>query len=249
VLTAAGRGAARVREADVVRVWLIRHGQSESNAGLPSTDWRRIPLTDLGQRQAEHVAGVFAVPPRLIVSSPYLRARQTAQPTISRYPGAACEEWPVQEFSYLRPLDGQATTSHQRAPEVQAYWERADPRFSEPGAESFDGLLGRVTSFTERLSREEAGPVAVFTHGIFMRAVAWALLTGVGGPGGDSPTSDDMRRFRRFTSLYPVPNAGVLELRYYPGESAPALTGGTTFHLPASLAPQDPDERRSVSLT
>ena len=44
----------------MVRVWLIRHGQSESNAGLPSTDWRAIPLTTLGRRQAEHVAGVFA---------------------------------------------------------------------------------------------------------------------------------------------------------------------------------------------
>jgi probable phosphoglycerate mutase len=92
----------------VVRVWLIRHGQSESNAGLPSADWRRIPLTELGYRQAEHVAGVFADPPRFIVTSPYLRARQTAQPTIERYPGAPGEEWAVQEFSYLRPL-GRAT--------------------------------------------------------------------------------------------------------------------------------------------
>jgi probable phosphoglycerate mutase len=76
----------------VVRVWLIRHGQSESNAGLPSTDWRAIPLTALGRRQAEHVARVFADPPQFIVTSPYLRARQTAQPTIERYPAAAWEE-------------------------------------------------------------------------------------------------------------------------------------------------------------
>ena len=85
----------------MVRVWLIRHGQSESNAGLPSADWRGIPLTELGHQQAERIAEVFADPPKLIVSSPYLRAQQTAQPTIARYPGAACEEWPVQEFSYL----------------------------------------------------------------------------------------------------------------------------------------------------
>jgi len=77
-----------------------------------------------------------------------------------------------------------------------------------------------------------------------MRAVAWYLLTGVADPG-----PEDMHRFRRFSSLYPVPNGGVLELRYYPGESVPSLIGGTTLHLPASMAPQDPDERRSVSLT
>ena len=232
----------------MVRVWLVRHGQSESNAGLPSSDWRGIPLTGFGHRQAERIAGVFGDPPKLIVRSPYLRAQQTAQPTIAAYPAAACEEWPVQEFSYLRPLGGQATTSHERAPEVRAYWERADPQHAEPGAESFAGLLGRVTSFLARLGAQQAGPVAVFTHGIFMRAVAWHLLTGVPAAGA-GPGPEDMRRFRQFASLYPVPNGGVLELRYYPGESAPALTGGTTLHLPARLAPQDPDERRSVSLT
>jgi len=227
----------------VVRVWLIRHGQSESNAGLLSSDWRQIPLTGLGHRQAEHVAVVFADPPQLIVTSPYLRARQTAQPSIDRYPGAAVEEWPVQEFSYLGP-PGRPTTSHERDPEVRAYWERADPELTEPGAESFADLIGRVTSFTDRLGSRGTGPVVVFTHGIFMRAVAWFLLTGVAVPG-----PEDMRRFRAFTSLYPVPNCGVMELRYYPGESAPSLTGGSTLHLPASLAPQDPDEKRSVSLT
>ena len=228
----------------MVRVWLIRHGQSESNAGLPSTDWRGIPLTALGRRQAEHVAGVFADPPQLIVTSPYLRARQTAQPAIERYPGTAWEEWPVQEFSYLRALDGRATTSREREPEVRAYWERSDPRHAEPGAESFAGLIGRVTAFLGRLGTRDTGPVAVFTHGIFMRAVAWFLLTGVA-----APWPEDMSRFRAFTRLYPVPNCGVLELRYYPGESAPSLAGGSTLHLPASLAPQDPDEKRSVSLT
>jgi probable phosphoglycerate mutase len=234
---------ATYEEADVVRVWLIRHGQSESNAGLPSTDWRGIPLTELGRGQAQHVAGVFADPPQLVVTSPYVRARQTAQPTIDRYPGAAVEEWPVQEFSYLRPL-GRATTSREREPEVRTYWERADPRLTEPGAESFAGLLSRVTSFLDRLGERDTGPVVVFTHGIFMRAVAWFLLTGVADPG-----PEDMRRFRTFTSLYPVPNCGVMELRYYPDESAPALMGGSTLHLPARLAPVDPDERRSVSLT
>lgn len=227
----------------MVRVWLIRHGQSESNAGLPSTDWAAIPLTELGRQQADQVAGAFTDPPQLIVTSPYLRARQTAQPTIGRYPGAAVGEWPVQEFSYLAPL-GRATTSHEREPEVRAYWERADPQLTEPGAESFAGLLGRVTGFLGRLGGQHTGPVAVFSHGIFMRAVAWSLLTGV-----TEPTPADMRQFRAFTSLYPVPNCGVMELRYYPGETAPSLMGGGTLHLPASLAPQDPDEKRTVSLT
>ena len=227
----------------MVRVWLIRHGQSESNAGLPSADWRGIPLTELGHQQAERIAEVFADPPKLIVTSPYLRAQQTAQPAMARYPEAACEEWPVQEFSYLRTL-GHATTSHERAPEVRAYWEQADPQLAEPGAESFAGLLGRVTSFLGRLERA-AGRPGGGLHPRHLHACRGLAPADRGG----RPRPEDMRQFRRFTSLYPVPNGGVLELRYYPGESAPSLIGGTTLHLPASLAPQDPDERRSVSLT
>ena len=141
----------------MVRVWLIRHGQSESNAGLPSADWRGIPLTELGRQQAERIAEVFADPPKLIVRSPYLRAQETAQPTIARYPGAACEEWPVQEFSYLRTLDGRATTSHERAPEVRAYWEQADPQHAEPGAESFAGLLGASPASSAGSARSRPG--------------------------------------------------------------------------------------------
>ena len=83
----------------MIRVFLIRHGESESNAGLPSADPGSAPLTPDGHRQARQVARVLADAPALIVTSPYLRARQTAQPTISRFPGAACEEWPVQEFT------------------------------------------------------------------------------------------------------------------------------------------------------
>jgi 2,3-bisphosphoglycerate-dependent phosphoglycerate mutase len=232
------------REAAVARVWLIRHGQSESNAGLPSVGWRDIPLTGLGRRQARHLAGTFASAPQLIAASPYLRARQTAQPTIDRFPEAASAEWAVQEFSYLRPLDGLATTVYEREPEARAYWDRADPRHTEPGAESFSDLLGRVAGFLDRFAAEDTGPVAVFTHGIFMRAVAWFLLTGLA-----DPTPADMRDFRRFANLYPVPNCGVMELRYYRGQPAPTLMGAATHHLPAALAPQDPDETRPAPVT
>jgi 2,3-bisphosphoglycerate-dependent phosphoglycerate mutase len=79
----------------VIRVFLIRHGESESNAGLPSADPGSAPLTAAGHRQAGQIARVLADAPALIVTSPYLRARQTAQPTIRRFPATACQQWPV----------------------------------------------------------------------------------------------------------------------------------------------------------
>jgi 2,3-bisphosphoglycerate-dependent phosphoglycerate mutase len=220
------------QEAGVIPVFLIRHGESESNAGLPSAGPGSAPLTPVGQRQARRVARVLADAPALIVTSPWLRARQTAQPTISRFPRAACQEWPVQEFTYLGDLHGRTSTAGERQPYARAYWDRADPDHASPGAESFTGLLGRAAGFLDRLGAQRSGLVVVFTHGLFMRAVAWSLLTGITTPG-----HDQMRSFRRFADHYLIPNAGVIELRQA-GNDAPALLGGCTIHLPAALTPR-----------
>ncbi|HEU5286201.1 MAG TPA: histidine phosphatase family protein [Sphingomicrobium sp.] len=78
------------------RLWLVRHGQSQGNvareaaheAGLAVIDIEMrdvdVPLSELGFRQAEAAGRWFAsLPPserpEVILSSPYVRARQTAE--------------------------------------------------------------------------------------------------------------------------------------------------------------------------
>ena len=216
-------------EADrVIRVWLIRHGESESNAGLPSKEPGSSVLTALGHWQAEQVARAFAQAPALIVTSSYQRARQTAEPSVKRFPEAAFEEWAVQEFTYLGDLRKRAMTTAEREPYVQAYWQRSDPNEASGGAESFADLVRRSRDFLDRLSSQPRGPVAVFTHGLFMRAVAWSLLSGVTAPG-----ASDMADYHRFADSYRTPNGCVVELRCRAGRPVPALMGGSTLHLPA----------------
>ncbi len=214
------------------RVFLIRHGESESNAGLPSATADSALLTPRGRQQAELVARAIAEVPALIVTSPYRRARQTAEPTIGRFPAAACQVWPVQEFTYLGDLYGRSSTASEREPHVRAYWDQADPgRRHSDHSESFTDLLTRSSDCLSRLSAQPSGPVVVFTHGIFMRAVAWSLLTGVTTPG-----PEEMRGFRRFADRYLIPNAGVIELRCA-GREPPALMGACAMHLPGAHAP------------
>jgi broad specificity phosphatase PhoE len=78
------------------RLWLVRHGQSQGNvardaadeAGLHeiAIDMRDVdvPLSELGRRQAEAAGRWFAALPRnerpeIVLSSPYVRAKQTAE--------------------------------------------------------------------------------------------------------------------------------------------------------------------------
>ena len=78
------------------RLWLVRHGQSQGNvardaadeAGLHEIDIDMrdvdVPLSELGMRQAEATGRWFAAlpaneRPEIILASPYVRAKQTAE--------------------------------------------------------------------------------------------------------------------------------------------------------------------------
>jgi broad specificity phosphatase PhoE len=78
------------------RLWLVRHGQSQGNVARDAADEAGahvidielrdvvVPLSQLGFRQAEAAGRWFAAlppdeRPEVILSSPYVRARQTAE--------------------------------------------------------------------------------------------------------------------------------------------------------------------------
>jgi broad specificity phosphatase PhoE len=201
----------------VLRVWLIRHGESEANAGAAAGEPGASVLTARGRAQADGLAAALPRAPALIVHSPYVRAVQTADATARRFPGVAREEWPVQEFSYLGMFHDRLSTSAEREPYVLDYWDRADPHLSLGGAETFAGLLDRARDLLDRLTQQPTGPVAVFTHGTFMRAVAWTLLSG-------DPL--DMRAFHRFATGLVIRNGAVVELRFPTGAPPTVVLGG-----------------------
>jgi len=78
------------------RLWLVRHGQSQGNVARDAADETGaheigidmrdvdVPLSELGRKQAEAAGRWFAAlpgdeRPELILSSPYVRAKQTAE--------------------------------------------------------------------------------------------------------------------------------------------------------------------------
>ncbi len=211
------------------KIWLIRHGESVSNANLPTSHPAESALTPRGEEEAKLVASAFPQPPDLIVVSPYLRARQTAVPTQSRFPNIPVEEWPVHEFTYLHPVRYQNTTGSDRGPFAVAYWERNDPSEKEQGeGESFAELLLRVQEVLHRLTATPAEFTAVFSHGLFLRAVLWHLITGV-----HEPTSDAMWRYQQFLRAVWMPNCAVIELVIV--NNRPLMFSGfLTDHLPST---------------
>ncbi|RMR86326.1 Phosphoglycerate mutase protein [Pseudomonas coronafaciens pv. striafaciens] len=116
--------------------------------------------------------------------------------------------WQVEEFTYLSPGRFASTTQADRKPAADDYWRTADAMAVDgPGAESFARLLARAQSMLDRLSGLNVENVAIFSHGQFIRAVAWLIKHGqaAGQP-------EQMREFRRLDALVQMRNCDSYQL-------------------------------------
>ncbi len=195
------------------KVWLIRHGESVSNANLPTTHPAESALTPQGEEEAKTIVSAFKEAPDLIVVSPYIRAQQTAVPTQRAFPQVPIEEWPVHEFTYLHPKRYNGTTGSERGPFAQAYWERNEPHEKEGGGgESFAELMGRVQETKARLAQHPADFIAVFSHGLFLRGMIWHFLTN-----NTETTKESMWSYNRFVWSIRMPNCSIVEANFNEG--------------------------------
>jgi len=158
------------------RVLLVRHGESEGNRARTFTASPEVPLTELGREQARNAAVRIAeiCRPARLVSSPYARARQTAEIVAAhlRLPVEVDDSWREQDLGRLagRPYDE----------------ARRDPTFDKhrpwqwrpPDGESVADVRRRVAPALDRLIEQTAGTdVVVVTHAGVMKAL-WAHAAG-----------------------------------------------------------------------
>lgn len=198
-----------------LRVLLVRHGESEDNAGLPSESMGSTPLTPAGIRQAEAVAASLEAPPGLFAVSPYVRAQQTSAPARARFPAVAVEEWPIQEFTFLPYSAYHGTTLADRQSAEDAYWLKNDPRVVlGEGAESFVAFLARVQEARERLESLDCGSVVLFSHKKVVNALLWSWLAG-----RPSQSARRMARFRSFDHAIKFPNGACVDVRIEDGHA------------------------------
>jgi 2,3-bisphosphoglycerate-dependent phosphoglycerate mutase len=212
-------------------VWLIRHAESIGNAGLVTSRPDTIPITGKGIEQALYLADSFTQAPALIVTSPYIRTQQSAKPTIRRFPTARQEQWEVQEFTYLSPARYRDTTADDRRPFVEAYWSRCDPHHIDgEGAESFADFIRRVQQAIDGLWTCESEFVAVFGHGLFLRAMIWRMLS------GEQPVNaTTMLYFRRLLVETAMPNTAITKVDILANVQEARISNIITDHLPSQL--------------
>lgn len=209
------------------KIYLVRHGQSESNVGGQLTTNKTIELTDLGHQQAQavcqwvldHIGTDIAS----IGVSKFIRTQQTAKPLV-----AATHIQPnviegLEEFNYLSfdavrdlPLDERIAISDN-------FWLKNDLQDAHGNdSESFANFYTRVEQVFAYFKTLESGNHIVYTHGLWISMLIWQLLS--------QPASSQMhiQKFRQFEMSIRARNCEVFCLTLAEDELAdhypPAIT-------------------------
>jgi broad specificity phosphatase PhoE len=189
-----------------MKLTLIRHAQSVSNAGGITQAHLTIPLTAHGHAQARTLGATLTGPPAIVAVSRFVRAQQTAGPYCERFNVSPRIDHDLDEFSVIDPALIEGLNGAQRKPYVKAYWDELDlhRRLGE-NADTFAEFVERVRRFQSRMSTLPDGAV-IFGHGIWLALLSW-LLQGRGVDNGQ-----EMGAFRAFQLELSTPNCAVFEI-------------------------------------
>lgn len=190
------------------KVWLIRHAESEANAGGRTSDPAVIPLSKRGYEQSEEIELKFSEEPDLIVTSRYIRTKHTAAPIRKRFSSAPHEEWDIHEFTYLSPDRCINTTEADRLPMVKEYWDRCDPFYCDgDGAESFNDFINRVRKTLENIKKRDESFITVFSHGQFIAGLLWIMKNDI-----SDLTYKEMQGYKNFLYSVAPQNGEIIEI-------------------------------------
>lgn len=139
-----------------MRLFLVRHGQTEANLSGVFCGTTDVDLTVTGIAQAQMVSGWLAdVVFGSAVSSALLRARHTAEIVLEKHPIGAVADETLNEMSFG---DWEMRHHHDLQHEDADAWAAwiADWQTARPtGGESFPEFSGRITQLTQTLLKQQ----------------------------------------------------------------------------------------------
>jgi probable phosphoglycerate mutase len=168
----------------MTRLCIVRHGETDWNAGKRIQGHIDIPLSVMGHAQARAVGNAlkdegFAA----IYASDLTRTRQTAEATahLARLPVQLDPGFRERHYGVFQGLT--YTECEARYPAAYACHKSRDPRFAPEGGESLLAFAGRLAQTFDTIVRRHPGEsVAIFTHGgvldiAYRQAVGQALTS------------------------------------------------------------------------
>jgi broad specificity phosphatase PhoE len=229
------------------RLWIVRHGQSAGNvardaanaAGLPKIDLGLrdvdVPLSDLGQRQAQALGHWFAAlpeheRPEVVLSSPYVRARQTARAVCEAggvvgdaRPPVIDERLREREFGILDRLTGAGI--RERFPEEAEHRALLGKFYHRPpGGESWADVILRLRSALDTVSLHHADRrVLIVCHQVVVLCLRYIL------------EEMDEAQVLEIDRAGDVLNCGICEYAFEPDDDRQCVPKLVCYNLAAPL--------------
>ena len=146
-----------------MRIYVIRHGQSEANLKIAHAGWAQVPLTEKGIAQA------VAVGERLkelhfdkVIVSDLRRAKQTAENALPGYDYAY--DWRIREIG-VGKLEGELVSDCEVKLGESYIHNRKNRDFRDYGGENLEMMQERIAAFMDDLTGEpEDAQIAVVCH-------------------------------------------------------------------------------------
>ncbi len=145
-------------------LWLLRHGQTDLNVSGVYFGLTDVPLNESGRMQAQTLSGHLNGPFDLLLTSPLLRARQTAEIVL---PGSVFATDQALTERNFGDWEGWTTTQmKERTPADWQGWQEDWQNCPPPGGESFASMWSRSCAFLDTLlARSDWERCLLVSHG------------------------------------------------------------------------------------
>lgn len=167
------------REEKRMKLYIIRHGQTDWNVQRRIQGRQDIPLNEAGRRQAAKLAGAMAFRPvTAVYSSPQLRAMETAR-AIAGSQGV--EVIPVPELKEIGYGAWEGRTSEDiltTEKELYEAWWKHPATVAPPCGETLNQVDARCKEAWEKIKSGMRGDTAVVAHGGTLAHFIVRLLEG-----------------------------------------------------------------------
>jgi broad specificity phosphatase PhoE len=158
-----------------MKLWLIRHGETEWSLSGAHTSRTDIPLTERGKQRAAKIRDYLAQRKfSLVLTSPLQRARETCR--IAGYADGAQIEENLREWDY-GIFEGRTTADIRKDQPDWSIWDSPVPE-----GEPVEHVAARAQKVIDR-ALQAGGDVALFAHAHILRILAatWLGLDPRGG--------------------------------------------------------------------
>jgi broad specificity phosphatase PhoE len=209
-------------DAEKCRMVLVRHGETDFNSQSKFIGSIDVPLNSKGLAQVSFLSRrMEAIPFDLIITSPYKRARQTAE-------GLRCgRNIEIREDAGFREIccgewEGLTTTEvEKRWPDLLHLWNFAPDKLVIPGGDSLQKVSETIYAAFWRTARASFGKtVGVASHMISIVLLLMRL------------SGEEIAKIWEQT---PIDNTSVSIVDVFPSGQCEILAWGDNSHLPPEL--------------